>query len=333
MATQLNPITTFNCFTMNYQPTQSLTLAKQRAAMLASIRQFFLDKDILEVTTPILSQAGNTDVFIDSVSANFHHHGKTMTGHLHTSPEFAMKRLLATWQTPIYQLCQVFRDNERGSRHNIEFTMLEWYRPHFGLDELAEELRELIGIALGQPVIFQQLSYKDSFAPLGIHPFGSSIDEFRHCAKTHGITLDMGDDRQGWLDLIFSHLIEPHLGKDTPTLIINYPPATAALAKMVQDDEGYQVARRFELYIDGIEIANAYDELADGNELYARFCMDNQERAKLGRAIMPIDMNLIHACNDLPPCSGIALGVDRLFMVSQKLSDIKHAIAITTDHA
>ncbi|MFL1731419.1 EF-P lysine aminoacylase EpmA [Moraxella oculi] len=318
---------------MNQQPSQSLLLARQRANMLSQIRQFFLNRGVLEVTTPILSNAGNTDVFIDSITANFHQAGKLRTGHLHTSPEFAMKRLLAAWQTPIYQICQVFRDHECGSRHNIEFTMLEWYRPHFSLDELADELCQLIGIVMGKHICFEKLSYADSFLPLGIHPFVSSINEMRRCASSYGITLDMEDDRQGWLDLLFSHLIEPNLGKQVPTLIIDYPPDTAALAKTTHDKDGYLVARRFELYIDGIEIANAYDELADGDELLARFQADNVKRVALGRPSIPIDMNLVHACNQLPPCSGIALGVDRLFMVSQHLNDIKHAIAITTENA
>lgn len=312
---------------------QSLANAQKRAKLLATIRQFFADKGVLEVTTPILSHAGNTDVFIESVSANFHQSGKATTGYLHTSPEFAMKRLLAAWQVPIYQLCQVFRDNERGHKHNIEFTMLEWYRPHFSLDELAVELNELINVVFGRNLVLTHLSYTDSFRPLGIHPFADDIAAFRACAIAHGITLDMGDDRQGWLDLLFSHLIEPHLSKTAPTLITNYPPATAALAKMAYDADGFMVAKRFELYIDGIEIANAYDELAQGDELLARFKADNAMREKLNLPIMPIDINLIHACDALPPCSGIALGVDRLLMVSEKLADISDAIAITTDQA
>ncbi|WFF38129.1 EF-P lysine aminoacylase GenX [Moraxella nasibovis] len=318
---------------MTHQPYQSLTLARHRAHMLSQIRQFFQDKEVLEVTTPILSNAGNTDVFIDSVAASFHRFGKRVAGHLHTSPEFAMKRLLAAWQVPMYQLCQVFRDHEKGARHNIEFTMLEWYRPHFSLEDLADELCELISLVLQKDIKFQRLSYSDSFIPLGIHPFVSSIDGMRQCALAHGITLDMGDDRQGWLDLLFSHLIEPKLGMDAPTLITDYPPATAALAKTAYDEAGHLVAKRFELYIHGIEIANAYDELADGAELLARFEADNAERARLGRTIMPIDTHLIHACDALPPCSGIALGVDRLFMVRHALDDIKYAIAITTDIA
>ncbi|WP_432481850.1 EF-P lysine aminoacylase EpmA [Moraxella sp. ZY200743] len=320
-------------FIMTYQPTQSLVHAQKRAVLLAKIRQFFSDKGVLEVSTPLLSHTGNTDVFIDSVSVNFHQAGKATTGYLHTSPEFAMKRLLATWQVPIYQICPVFRDNESGHKHNIEFTMLEWYRPHFGLDELACELRELISLVFNQPIALKKTSYRQSFESLGIHPFLSSIDKMRDCAKAHNITLDMGDDRQGWLDLLFSHLVEPHLGKDAPTLVTNYPPATAALAKTTRDDEGFLVAKRFELYINGIEIANAYDELASSDELLTRFYADNAERERLGRPIMSIDMNMVRACDDLPPCSGIALGVDRLLMVSANLSDITQAIALPTERA
>lgn len=318
---------------MTYQPTQTLAQAQSRATMLSDIRKFFTDKGIMEVTTPILSNSGNTDVFIESVTTYFHQAGIPTVGYLHTSPEFAMKRLLAAWQVPVYQICQVFRDNERGTKHNTEFTMLEWYRPHFSLDDLAEELRQLISIVMGKPIMFKKLSYAQSFSHLGIHPYKDTVSTFKECATSHGIYLDMADDRQGWLDLLFSHLIESDLGKDMPTLVVDYPPKTAALAKTERDVDGFLIAKRFELYINGIELANAYDELADGDELFIRFTLDNKKRQKLGLPLMPIDKNLIAACNDLPPCSGIALGVDRLFMICNQLPHINHAIAITTDKA
>lgn len=317
--------------TANYAPTLTLPLAIKRAQMLAQIRAFFAERCVLEVTTPILSQAGNTDVFIESIRTSLN--GKS-TGYLHTSPEFAMKRLLAAWQVPIYQICSVFRDHEKGARHNIEFGMLEWYRPDFSLADLAEELRLLISTVMGKTVHFEQLSYKQAFKnALNLCPFGSDLATLKQAARQHGIRLDMGDDLQGWLDLLFSHLIEPTLGKDAPTLLIDYPPATAALAKTAMDDDGHLVAKRFELYMNGLEIANAYDELANGDELRARFMQDNQLRDALGLPIMPIDENLLAACDDLPACSGIALGLDRLFMVRENLSDIRQAIAITTDNA
>ncbi|MDO4699059.1 MAG: EF-P lysine aminoacylase EpmA [Moraxella sp.] len=318
----------------DHRPSMSLDIAIKKAQMLADIRAFFNKKGVLEITTPILSHAGNTDVFIQSVSAQFCHQGQSKTGYLHTSPEFAMKRVLADYQVPIYQLCQVFRDNEKGHKHNSEFTMLEWYRPSFNLDDLANELNELIGIVLGKSLPFKRYRYAQAFMDkLNIHPFAADIATLRATALTHDISLDMGNDKQGWLDLLFSHLIEPYLGFDLPTLISDYPVATASLAKVVKDKDGFDVAKRFELYINGLEIANAYDELINGDELLARFNHDNIERERLGLPAMPIDMNLIHACDDLPPCSGIALGIDRLFMVREKLDDISQAMMFTTDRA
>ena len=318
----------------DYRPSISLDVAINKAQMLSDIRAFFIKKGVLEITTPIMSNHGNTDVFIQSVSTNFHQNGLLKTGYLHTSPEFAMKRVLADYQVPIYQICPVFRDNEKGHKHNIEFTMLEWYRPNFNLDHLAHELAELIAVALNKNLPFKTYRYAQTFIDkLGIHPFKATFDDFKDCALKNNITLDMGDDKQGWLDLLFSHLIEPYLGFDLPTLITDYPVATASLAKIVKDDDGFDVARRFELYINGIEIANAYDELSNGDELLTRFIADNKQREILGLDPMPIDMNLIHACNDLPPCSGIALGIDRLFMVREKLSDIREAVMFMTDRA
>lgn len=319
---------------IDYQPSLSLSLAKKRAQMLYKIRQFFTLKDVLEVSTPILSKAGNTDVYIESVQANFHHLGKPITGYLHTSPEFAMKRLLASYRTAIYQICPVFRDNEKGRRHNIEFTMLEWYRPGFDLQMLADELQELLTVVLERPVQLERCSYSQAFLThLGIHPLSAPISDLRQLAIDHQLTLDMGQDRQGWLDLLFSHLIEPKLGYDNPVIIFDYPPATAALAKTVIDADGHLVAKRFELYIKGLEIANAYDESSNSKELKSRFEADNQARHRLGLPQMPVDDRLLAACDHLPDCSGIALGVDRLFMIKEDLSSIDQAIAITTDKA
>lgn len=318
----------------DYRPSMALDVAIAKAEMLSDIRTFFASRGVLEITTPILSNHGNTDIFIQSITANFKHAGKDKRGYLHTSPEFAMKRVLADYQMPIYQICQVFRDNEKGHKHNIEFTMLEWYRPDFSLADLANELNALISVVLGKNLPFKSYRYTQAFLDhIHIHPFSADTHTLRQTALTHGINLDMGDDKQGWLDLLFSHLIEPHLGFDLPTLITDYPVATASLAKIKIDDEGFEVANRFELYINGIEIANAYDELANGDELLKRFKTDNLEREKLGLPIIPIDTNLIKACDDLPNCSGIALGIDRLFMVREKLSDISEAVMFMTDRA
>ncbi len=311
----------------NYQPTTSLEMAEKRAEMLANIRQFFAKKQVLEVQTPIISQAGNTDVFIKSVTAKTHCYGKAVTGYLHTSPEFAMKRLLATWKRPIYQICSVFRDDEMGNRHNIEFTMLEWYRPNFTLNQLASELSELLGAVYGSPQTIKQCPYSDAFLQyVGIHPFVASCSQLSAVAKDKGIMVDMGNDYQGWLDVLFSHLVEPKLGHDIPTLITDYPAVTASLAKVSTDKDGHQVAKRFELYIKGVEIANAYDELADGKELLERFCQDNEQRKQLDLPQIRIDRQLLEACDDMPECSGIAVGLDRLLMVLTGANAIEEVI-------
>ena len=303
-------------------------MAHRRAQMLAQIRQFFAERQVLEVQTPLMSQAGNTDVFVPSVSTNVTVQDKPQTHYLHTSPEFSMKRILASWKVAIYQICPVFRDNEVGSRHNSEFTMLEWYRPGFDLEALAAELSDLLTTVYGQSQNLTYYSYSKAFIDyVGIHPLTASLETIKAAAEKNALGgLDLGEDRQGWLDVLFSHLVEPNLGYQSPTLITDYPPATAALAKVETDEQGNEVAKRFELYINGIEIANAYDELADGAALQARFEADNEERARRGLPIMPIDERLVAACDHLPACSGIALGIDRLLMVVTGAKSIDEVI-------
>ena len=326
----------------NYVPTMTLAMAQQRAKFIGDIRQFFTSRQVLEVQTPLLSQAGNTDTFLQSVAAHVTYQDRPRTYYLHTSPEFAMKRLLDSWQVPIYQICPVFRDNEIGVRHNIEFTMLEWYQPNYSLDDMAGELNELLTALYGHPMVMSHYRYVDAFMDfVGIHPLTASLSALQAVAEDRGlIGFDFNDAddseanrRQSWLDLLFSHAVEPNLGHDLPTLIIEYPPATAALAKTALDKEGNKIAKRFELYINGIEIANAYDELADGPALRARFEQDNQLRHRHGLPKMPIDEHLVAASDDLIPCSGIAVGVDRLLMVITGAKTLEEVIAFPSGQA
>ncbi|WP_201596858.1 EF-P lysine aminoacylase EpmA [Psychrobacter vallis] len=335
----MSQVTNLSFYQPNYAPTMSLAMAQQRAQFINSIRQFFIERQVLEVQTPLLSQAGNTDTFLQSVAAQVTYQDKPRTYYLHTSPEFAMKRLLASWHVPIYQICPVFRDNEIGVRHNIEFTMLEWYQPNYSLADMASEVGELLEVLYGHPIVMNHYRYVDAFMDfVGIHPLTASLSALQAVAEDKGLTgfnfnseancaNDSEEDRrQSWLDLLFSHAVEPNLGHNLPTLIIEYPPATAALAKTALDKDGNEIAKRFELYIKGIEIANAYDELADGQALRKRFEKDNQLRQRHNLPIMPVDEHLIAASDDLIPCSGIAVGVDRLLMVITGASSLESVI-------
>lgn len=315
----------------NYQPTCSIEALKARAKLYQKIRTFFAERDVLEVETPIISQAGVTDVHLASVRALRHIEGKERIQYLQTSPEFAMKRLLASGSGPIYQICKVFRDDEHGRKHNSEFTMLEWYRPEFDLKDLMHETAELLQICLKQrfdeirPMI---LSYKHAFQDrLDINPLQANLKQLKDTARRVGLTLDLGEDRLAYMDLLFSHFVEPSLGFDTPVFLTDFPPEMASLAKVRIDDDGEQVAARFEVYIEGLELANAYDELLDAQTLRQRFEVDNLERKQQGLAEMPLDEHLLAALPHMPACSGIALGIDRLLMIATENMRIDQVIA------
>ncbi|MGE8653647.1 MAG: EF-P lysine aminoacylase EpmA [Acinetobacter gandensis] len=320
---------------VRYQPTCDVNTLRARAKMYAQIRQFFAERDVLEVETPVLSQAGVTDVHLASVQALRHIQGSAQTHYLQTSPEFAMKRLLASGSGPIYQICKVFRDDEHGRKHNSEFTMLEWYRPGFSLKDLMFEVADLLNVVLKQrfgevrPTI---LSYKHAFMDrLDLNPLQATVQELKDCCRRVGLSLDLGDERLGYIDLLFSHFVEPSLGFDTPVFLTDFPPEMASLAKTRVDDDGELVAARFELYIEGLELANAYDELIDADVLRSRFEADNAEREKLGLDIMPIDEYLLAALPHMSECAGIALGIDRLLMTATEQLRLDKVITFPAD--
>ncbi len=321
--------------TIQYQPTCDLNALRARAQMYAQLRQFFAEREVLEVETPVLSQAGVTDVYLASVQAQRHVQGKRSTHYLQTSPEFAMKRLLASGSGPIYQICKVFRDDEHGRKHNSEFTMLEWYRPGFSLKDLMLEVTDLLNVVLKQrfgevrPTV---LSYKHAFMDrLDLNPLQATLQQLKDAARRVGLNLDLGEDRLGYIDLLFSHMVEPSLGFDTPVFLTDFPPELASLAKTRIDDDGELVAARFELYIEGLELANAYDELIDAQVLRSRFEADNAEREKLGLHVMPIDEYLLAALPHMPECSGIALGVDRLLMIATEKMRLEQVISFPAE--
>ncbi|MGL5402586.1 MAG: amino acid--tRNA ligase-related protein, partial [Acinetobacter sp.] len=207
----------------SYQPTCSIEALKARAEMYQKIRQFFAERKVLEVETPVLSQAAVTDVHLASVQVQRHIHGKLNTQYLQTSPEFPMKRLLASGSGAIYQICKVFRDDEHGRKHNSEFTMLEWYRPGLDLKGLMHETADLLEVCLAhrfgevRPYI---LSYKHAFQDrLGINPLQANLKQLKETANRVGLNLDLGNDRLGYIDLLFSHFVEPSLGFDAPVFL------------------------------------------------------------------------------------------------------------------
>ncbi|MFW1644239.1 EF-P lysine aminoacylase EpmA [Acinetobacter guillouiae] len=320
---------------IDFKPTCDIQALKARAKLYRQIRQFFIERDVLEVETPILSQAGVTDVHLASVQAQRHIHGKKQTHYLQTSPEFAMKRLLASGSGAIYQICKVFRDDEHGRKHNSEFTMLEWYRPQFSLKDLMLEVTDLLNVVMAErfgevrPTV---LSYKHAFIDrLDLNPLQATLQQLKDTAHRVGLNLDLGDDRLAYIDLLFSHMVEPSLGFDTPVFLTDFPPELASLAKTKLDEDGELVAARFELYIEGLELANAYDELIDAEVLRSRFQADNAEREKLGLHVMPIDEYLLAALPNMSECAGIALGIDRLLMVVMNQMKLEKVITFPAD--
>ncbi|WP_288400952.1 EF-P lysine aminoacylase EpmA [uncultured Acinetobacter sp.] len=321
----------------SYQPTCSIEALKARAEMYQKIRQFFVERKVLEVETPVLSQAAVTDVHLASVQVQRHIHGKLNTQYLQTSPEFPMKRLLASGSGAIYQICKVFRDDEHGRKHNSEFTMLEWYRPDLDLKGLMHETADLLEVCLAhrfgevRPYI---LSYKHAFQDrLDINPLQASLKQLKETANRVGLNLDLGNDRLGYIDLLFSHFVEPSLGFDAPVFLTDFPPEMASLAKVKTDEDGELVAARFEVYIEGLELANAYDELLDAKVLAERFDADNIERAQQGLPVIPTDQHLLAALPHMPECSGIALGIDRLLMVAMNKMKIDQVITFPAEIA
>jgi len=303
-----------------WQPTASLATLRQRAVLLAAIRKFFAERDVLEVETPVLIGATSADPNLYSLSLPYSGPGAPADGRLwlQTSPEFTMKRLLAAGAGSIYQICHVFRADERGRWHNPEFTMLEWYRTDFDHHHLMAEVTALVSSVLG-PRPVEVLSYRDAFLRYAdVDPFVSTVAELKHRAEQHDSSLpDLPlTDRDGWLDWLLSTLITPKLGRDVFTYLCDFPASQAALARLRREDQ-FEVAERFELFIDGLEIANGYHELTDPVEQGLRFEQEREHRQLSGQPESSVDDRLLAAlAAGLPDCAGVALGFDRLVMLA-----------------
>lgn len=326
----------------HWQPAATLEALRLRARLVPALRAFFAARNILEVDTPALMHGASTDLQLHSLVTRY-------TGplapqgtplYLHTSPEFAMKRLLAAGYGPIYQISKVFRDGECGRWHNPEFTLLEWYRPGYDHHALMDEVAALIAcLPAPQWVGSERIRYGDLFQRhAGINPHTASIDELRECARNHNVDIagHAHPERDTWLDLLLTHSIIPQLQPDCLHFIYDYPVSQAALARIRPAGPGqeYALAERFELYINGVEIANGFHELGDSAEQRHRFESDNARRIAHGLPPMPIDEQLLAAlAHGLPPCAGVALGIERLLMLAGGYSHISEVIAFPLERA
>ncbi|EWH10062.1 poxB regulator PoxA [Catenovulum agarivorans DS-2] len=314
----------------HWQPSANIATLKQRARIISQIRQFFANRNVLEVETPSLSQHGVTDLHLDNLTTHYGGAGfaQGVDLYLQTSPEFAMKRLLAAGSGCIFQLAKAFRDDEFGRQHNPEFTMLEWYRVGFSRVDLMNEVAELVKLVLNVPHC-KAYTYQQLFIEyLQLDPLACNVkqltDKLQQLQRTD--IVEIADDKTSLLQIMFAEFIEPKMAQDAPCFVYHFPAEQASLARLNQQDQ--RVAERFELYYRGIELANGFDELTNANEQLERFEQDNQLRMQYGKCAKSIDMRLIAALNaGLPQCSGVALGVDRLIMLALGATGIEEVIA------
>jgi lysyl-tRNA synthetase class 2 len=314
--------------TAKWRPGASRFAVEARANLLGAIRTWFLEQNVLEVETPVLSRAGNSDPNIHSISTD-----SSLKRYLRTSPEYAMKRMLAAGFRDIYELGRVFRAGEKGRLHNPEFTLLEWYRCGCNYLDLAAEVCALIkfcGNGLFDDWPVQRLTYRDIFiANTGLDPFLCTESDLSSAAAERGIRTGVLA-HQEWLDLLLCEVVEPNLPGETITIIHDFLPEQAALARIRPCNP--PVAERFEVYLGQMELANGYQELTDSREQLARFERERGLGEARGEATAPLDLALIEALrHGLPDCSGVALGVDRLLMSILKLDHIDAVLAFSAE--
>lgn len=317
--------------TAGFGPTASISNLRQRAEIIKQLRQYFDERGFFHVETPILSHDIVVDRYLEPMSVE----RENGPGWLQTSPEFAMKRLVASQADSIYQIARVFRCGELGQLHNPEFTMLEWYCTNQSPFESMKFLGDLVEEILERPQT-ELLSYQQVFEKhLAIDPHTAEIGVFRAIAKERGLDLSgFADetDRDLWLNLLLARLIEPELGSSRPQIIFDWPASQSALAIIRNNNP--PVAERFEIYVDGIELANGYHELLDADELALRNSKVNKQRSADGKRVLPESSRLLDAMRKgLPDCCGVALGVDRLVMLKIGATSIRDVIAFPFDFA
>ncbi len=315
-----------------WQPSAQIKNLIIRAKIIEQIRIFFRDRGLLEVTTPVLNAYSVTDVHLTTFETIYHspHKSTPKKLYLMTSPEYYMKRLLASGSGPIFQICPVFRNEEAGKKHNPEFTMLEWYRPFFDMYRLINEVDDLLQEILDCPPA-ETVSYQTIFQEcVGLDPLSCSLAELIAKAKMYHFIDAEKADRDTLLEFLFSTQVEPKIGQKQPIAVYHFPASQAALAQLSSED--LRVAERFEFYYKGLELANGFTELTDFREQRHRFEEDNRERKRLGLPIFEIDMHFLAALKaGMPNCSGVALGIERLLMIALGASSIAEVMAFDID--
>jgi len=326
----------------DWRPSVSAEGLRQRAALLQVARQFFAARRVTEVDTPVVVNAPVSDVHIHSATVRLSSDPSARDAvpplYLHTSPEYAMKRLLAAGSGDIYQICHVVRGFECGRLHNPEFTLIEWYRVGFSLAGLMEEVEALVRALLGAsaPGSSEHISYRDAFRrELGLDPLTAPDAVLAQAAQPLALggtsATGGGVSRDDWLELLMGAIVGPRLGRGTLTFVHSYPASQAALARLDPGDP--RVAQRFELYCAGIELANGFHELASAAEQRARFEADNAQRRRLGLPVFPLDERLLAALTRLPDCTGVALGFDRTLMLAVGAASVAEVLPFPTARA
>lgn len=318
-----------------WRPSASMLALRERAQLLRKIRGYFDARGVMEVETPMLSQSATVDAYIDSFATEFTPIGQGVSRfcYLHTSPEFAMKRLLAAGSGDIYSLGRVFRNGEAGGRHNPEFTMLEWYRVGMDDQRLMDDVSDLLS-SVCQFKEVRRCNYGELFAEhLGLNPYTASDEELIQMVgdKVDARLLEL--DRNDCLDLLFSRFVEPNLGSVNSSVLEGYfvydfPATMSALARLATNQDGHPVAARFELFVNGVELANGYHELLDPTEQRGRFEEAQRMRQERGYDVYPYDSHMVAAlAHGMPDCAGVAMGIDRLLMLMLGTRNIADVLA------
>lgn len=322
----------------DWRPTADLATLRLRATLLNRARAFFAARTVLEVDTPLVINAPVSDVHIESAQVLFR--GNAQPRFLHTSPEYAMKRLLAAGSGDIFQICHVVRGLERGRHHNSEFTLIEWYRLDFSLDALMDEVAALLGQLLPagpHALRVQKRSYRDVFREeIELDPLTADVPALLEAARRAGYASDTSpaepaELRDELLQMLMGNLIGPRLGADALCFVQGYPASQAALARL--DPREPRTALRFELYYRGVELANGFHELASPAEQRQRFQLDNEMRRARGLPAYPPDERMLAALAGLPDCAGVALGFDRVVMLAAGAATISDVLAFPTERA